>query len=81
MSDTGCTLQSLSCSHSCQVDACLGCGAIHLTIGPMTWRFQAERYVEIGRVIAESLVRYRALHLDEPGTPAGLGITAVSRPQ
>jgi hypothetical protein len=80
MSDTGCTLRSLSGSSCCEVHACLGCGAIHLTIGPMTWRFQAERFLEIGGVIAESLVRYRALHLDE-SAQGGLGVTSVSRPQ
>jgi len=80
MTDTGCTLQRLSSSATCEVHACLGCGAVHLTIGPMTWRFQPERFVEITRVVAEAVARYRALNLDESAT-AGLGITAVSRPQ
>jgi hypothetical protein len=81
MKDAGCTLQVLSGSACCEVHACTGCGAVHLTIGPMTWRFQPERFAEISRVIADAVARYRALDLDEVVTKGTFGMPVSGRPQ
>lgn len=81
VNDTACTLQALATSPTCHVHACVGCGAVHLTIGPMTWRFQAERFADLARAIAEGATRYRAMSFPESGAQESFGLTAVSRPQ
>jgi len=81
MNDAGCTLQELATSSTCHVHACIGCGSVHLTIGPMTWRFQPERFAEVARAIAEGAARYRAMSFPETEAQPGFGLTTVSRPQ
>ena len=81
MNDADCTLQALATSPTCHVHACVGCGSVHLTIGPMTWRFQPERFAELARAIAESAARYRTLNFSELETEGSFGLTTVSRPQ
>jgi hypothetical protein len=80
MNDATCTLQPLARSPTCLVHACVGCGAVHLTIGPMTWRFQPERFAELACAIAEGAMRYRAMSFPESEVQ-GLGLTTVTRPQ
>lgn len=81
MNEAACSLHPLATSPTCHVHACVGCGAVHLTIGPMTWRFQPERFAEVARAIAEGAMRYRAMGFPETEAQGGLGLTMVSRPQ
>jgi hypothetical protein len=81
MNEAGCVLQPLSSSSCCQVHACLGCGAIHLTIGPMTWRFEVNRFLDVGQVLAEAITRYHALRLDDQLLAGGAGPGSTRRPQ
>jgi hypothetical protein len=81
MNDAACTLQPLATSPTCHVHACVGCGAVHLTIGPMTWRFQPERFAEVARAIGEGAMRYRAMSFPETGAQGSFGLTTVNRRQ
>lgn len=81
MNDAVCTLQALATSPTCHVHACVGCGAVHLTVGPMTWRFQPERFAELAQAIAEGAARYQAMGFAGTEVEGSFGLTTVSRPQ
>lgn len=81
MNDSRCTLHPVTASATCEVHTCAGCGAVHLTVGPLTWRFHPQRFLELARTLAEAATLIRAMRFGETEAGAGFGLPGSTRPQ
>lgn len=61
-------LRPLAHSRTCQIDHCVDCNILHVTVGPLTMRLELSAAQQLRHTLAEALERLGSAHESSQAT-------------